>query len=650
MKLFYVFDDIEQFIEINKGQSTIGRSSAATFTIRHDTISKVHTLLNYENGILTIEDMGSSNGTFINGVKITKSEVKPTDNIKVGKVSFRVEMSPEELKMYQAAKGNTTDSDITPTDGVESVVDKPGKKSETYFDLGELKNHLPSTAVSTSNSAAGSPSLIKQTMRNRKNFLLIVGSLTVILLMAIVIFGLNKTDKKQIVEPGVTKLPNDPNNPIMKSEKAIKEGIALFLSQPDKAKEKFKEAQGLFPNNNATSSLVQLAEIWHTSEKNWANVKHSEFRKHLDDIRIEDEGQPGAILFNFVNEMTKLEKFEQENENKYAEIITLLSNYKIEDANQKLVEISKESVFFEIAGKKIKQTKFKLIEDLKSNIRNARDTENSQEEVKVINRLIAMLPPNEQKEYIERKEKLQASLNKEKIWIQANEKLDKKEYDEARQLFEMIEQTDAHYYEAIAKITEIKEENARQNIHIMYDVSGEGKAALKIITDSMSTKFNDLYDKIKKVDFLYSEALRKGENNPDDISAHTMLKDIMKLEINPENEYHKRAKKLLEEWTDPEQICKRKLKLAAEKIKLRDYANARLICKEIFDLKNDFDVTSITKQIDKYVGDELNANYRNGRTNEIKKSTLQKLAKIVMIGDSNYDYIQTELLEFDPPK
>ena len=50
MKLFYVFDDIEQFIEINKGQSTIGRSSAATFTIRHDTISKVHTLLNYENG------------------------------------------------------------------------------------------------------------------------------------------------------------------------------------------------------------------------------------------------------------------------------------------------------------------------------------------------------------------------------------------------------------------------------------------------------------------------------------------------------------------------------------------------------------------------------------------------------------------------
>ena len=649
VKLYYTFDNIEQFIEINKGQSTIGRSSSATFTIRHDTISKIHTLLVFENSILTIEDTGSSNGTFINGVKITKSEVKPNDNLRIGKVAFRIEMTAAELSAYQAAKGETTtDNDLTPVEGVEAVTDNPGHRSDTFFDLAELKSQSSPPATLDAQAKAV-PTALQLILGNRKNLLLITGSFLVLLLMVVVIANLKNQSNATVVTPNTPNIPKSIDKQI-KYEQLAKEGIELFLNQPVEAKKKFKEALGLVANNNAISSLVQLCEIWQKGEMNWAKISHLEFRKNLDDIRLEDEGQPGAILYSFVNYMTKLEKFEQENENKYAEVLALLDKFKLEDAKQKIDEISKSSVFFEIAVRKSKQAKLNLIETYKNGIRTARDAGNSQEEVKVIIRLIAMLPVAEQQEYITRKDKLQSSLNKENIWKQANEKLKANDYDEARQLFEMIEQTDTRYYEAVDKLAFIKEENARQNIHVLYDIKGEGKAALKIIADTMSIKFNDLGDKIKKVDFMYNEAIRKGTNDPDDQSAQTLLEQILIVETNPENEYYKRVKNLLAEWKDITQLCNRKYKVAIDKIKGKDYIGARLLCKEIKDLKEDFDTKSVMTSLEKYIASELNSYVRNGKTNEIKKSALLNLSTIVLIGDKDHDTIHEQLLELENPQ
>jgi pSer/pThr/pTyr-binding forkhead associated (FHA) protein len=454
VKLYYSFDGIEQFLEINKGQSTIGRSSSATFTIRHDTISKIHTLLNYDNHVLSIEDMGSSNGTFINGVKITKSEVKPTDHLKVGKVAFRIEMTEEEIKNYNEVKKGSTDDDATPAEGVEVVASEEGQKSETFFDLAEIKSQVPPPAVSAESGNKAVPTTVQLILGNRKNLLLVVGSATVLLLMVVVISSLNKP-----LTPNGTKTTTakeDPFSKQIKYEKLMKEGADIFLNSPDKAKLKFQEALILFKDNNATSSMIELCDIWQKSEMNWAKVQRSELRKAIDDIGRESEGQPEAILYKFIKDMSKLEKFEQENENKYAEIIVLVGKYKIDEAMTRLEDISKSSVFYEIANKKIAQSKFNLIEETKKRIRNARDSLNPQEEVRNINFLVTMIPAAEQKEYLVRKEKLLGSLNKENIWKQANEKLKSNDFDDARQLYEMIEQTDEHYYEAVDKLAFIK--------------------------------------------------------------------------------------------------------------------------------------------------------------------------------------------------
>lgn len=650
MKLYYTFDDIEQFIEISKGQTTIGRSSAATFTIRHDTISKVHALLTYENGILTIEDMESSNGIFVNSVKIKKSEVKPTDNLKIGKVSFRIELSPEELSAYKAINGGGKDDDATPAEGVEAISDNPGLKSETFFDLAEL-NKLNSNAPSAVASPNQPASAAKMILGNRKTLLLVVGSLTVILLMAIVVFSLNNVSdpksRKILVDPATNAFRDNQ----IEFEKRMKEGLGLFLNSPHLAKEKFLSAQKLLPNNNAISSLIQLSEIWNTGEKNWMKVPRADFRKNIDDIRNEDEGQSGAILYDFINEMTRLEEFEKKNENVFAEINLLITKFSFEEALTRVADIPPTSVFHDIANKKIAQAKVNLMEELKVRVSNARGAGDAPEEVKLINKLLPMLAAADQKDYVVRKEKLQRELNKETLWKQGVEALEvKKDLDAAKQIFDLFEPVDPHYYEAVEKLSFIKDENARQNIKTLYDVAGEGKAALKIIADTMSVKLNDLADKISKVDSLYSQAILKGESNPDDKNAQILLEQLLEVEQNPENAYHKKAKKLLADWKDPTQICNRKYVLAQEKIKVRDFATARQILKEIREMSSDFNISDVMKSIDKYVQFELNSNVRNARTLEMKRSTLVKLSKIVLLGDNDYDFVTNSLMEMDAAK
>jgi len=650
MKLYYTFDDIEQFIEVPKGQTTVGRSSAATFTIRHDTISKVHALLTYENGILTIEDMESSNGTFINSVKIKKSEVKPADNLKIGKVAFRIELSPEELSGYNAKKKDGGDDDATPAEGVEAVVDNPGLKSETFFDLAELNKISANNAVgaSTANAPVSTAKII---LGNRKTLLLVCGSLTIILLMVIVVVNLNNVSGAKNNKVLVNSSTNTFRDNQIQFEQIIKEGVGLFLNSPQLAREKFVSAKKLLPNNNAVSSLIQLCDIWNNGEKNWMKVSRTEFRKNIDDIRNEDEGQSGAILYDFVNDMTRLEEFEKKNENLFAEINTLINKFNFEEALSKVSEIPTSSMFHDIASKKIAIAKQNLTEEFRVRVANARSAGDAPEEVKLINKLLPMIPAAEQKDYIVRKEKLQRELDKEDLWKQGLQALNvKKDLDAAKQIFEIFESGDPHYYEAMEKLVFIKEENARQNIKMLYDVAGEGKAALKIIADTMSVKFNDLADKISKVDSLYSQAILKGESNPDDKNAQTLLEQLLEVEQNPENAYHKKAKQLLADWKDPSQICARKYALAREKIKIKDYIMARQILKEIRDTSPDFNITEVMKNIEKYVQFELNSNVRNARSLEIKRATLTKLSKIVMLGDNDYDFVKNSLMEMDAAK
>ena len=68
----------------------IGRGQQASFRIPHGQISRRHCELLESKGSVFIRDLGSTNGTMVNGNKVSTSEVKQGDKIQLGKVQIMV--------------------------------------------------------------------------------------------------------------------------------------------------------------------------------------------------------------------------------------------------------------------------------------------------------------------------------------------------------------------------------------------------------------------------------------------------------------------------------------------------------------------------------------------------------------------------------
>lgn len=79
---------LSQVIDIAKSELLIGRSTACDLTIADPLVSRRHARLVITAGVGHIEDLGSDNGTFVNGERITSAAVTDGDLIEMGKAQF----------------------------------------------------------------------------------------------------------------------------------------------------------------------------------------------------------------------------------------------------------------------------------------------------------------------------------------------------------------------------------------------------------------------------------------------------------------------------------------------------------------------------------------------------------------------------------
>ncbi len=65
-------------------QIVIGRSSELDMVLVEDMVSRKHALIDARDGAIEIEDLGSTNGTFVNGEKVKRCRLKEGDRILIG--------------------------------------------------------------------------------------------------------------------------------------------------------------------------------------------------------------------------------------------------------------------------------------------------------------------------------------------------------------------------------------------------------------------------------------------------------------------------------------------------------------------------------------------------------------------------------------
>jgi pSer/pThr/pTyr-binding forkhead associated (FHA) protein len=70
---------------------TLGRATRADFIVDAAMVSRVHCrLTSMQDGKLEVEDLRSTNGTFVNDRKVKKAVLAPGDRLRVGRVELLV--------------------------------------------------------------------------------------------------------------------------------------------------------------------------------------------------------------------------------------------------------------------------------------------------------------------------------------------------------------------------------------------------------------------------------------------------------------------------------------------------------------------------------------------------------------------------------
>src|SRR5690606_35859247 len=73
------------------GIAIVGRDEAADIAVPVSHLSRQHAQLQVAGQFLLVKDLGSTNGTFLNGERITQGRARPGDKLKFDVVTFVVE-------------------------------------------------------------------------------------------------------------------------------------------------------------------------------------------------------------------------------------------------------------------------------------------------------------------------------------------------------------------------------------------------------------------------------------------------------------------------------------------------------------------------------------------------------------------------------
>ncbi len=81
----------DQSIDLQLGRTlVVGRAVTSDIPIYDPTISRTHAEIALTTAGVKIKDLGSSNGTFLNGARVTEAEAAESDIVTFGKVAFKV--------------------------------------------------------------------------------------------------------------------------------------------------------------------------------------------------------------------------------------------------------------------------------------------------------------------------------------------------------------------------------------------------------------------------------------------------------------------------------------------------------------------------------------------------------------------------------
>ncbi|MEZ6126047.1 MAG: FHA domain-containing protein [Planctomycetaceae bacterium] len=130
---WFVLNMLAQLIPINGGPpitltkpiTVVGRSSRlCDLAVDHGSVSKMHCILVKTDGLIYMRDLGSTNGTRVNGQRVLRGALLPGDQISFSGAVYRIHLGPDPLL---SAGGVDLIADPTGMQPVEPQPAAPGR-------------------------------------------------------------------------------------------------------------------------------------------------------------------------------------------------------------------------------------------------------------------------------------------------------------------------------------------------------------------------------------------------------------------------------------------------------------------------------------------------------------------------------------------
>lgn len=106
-------------ILIQRDVTVVGRQKdQCDLVLDRSSISKLHCLIVRTDGLLFIRDLGSTNGTKVNGQRVIRGALLPGDELAFASEKFRVEMGPDLPEEPEDVHGAQTEEIRLPPKGL----------------------------------------------------------------------------------------------------------------------------------------------------------------------------------------------------------------------------------------------------------------------------------------------------------------------------------------------------------------------------------------------------------------------------------------------------------------------------------------------------------------------------------------------------
>jgi pSer/pThr/pTyr-binding forkhead associated (FHA) protein len=163
-------------LELKAEKTTIGRVDDNAFQLSEPSVSSHHCEILLRGNDVVVKDLNSTNGTFINGEKITETVLKPGQILRLGQIEMRLETDA-------GAGAAPVEAKKKPLDQTRAIPQKGVKLNE--FEQGTQKAKFEKNSPFAKNT-------------NKANVIFIsVGAVLVVVIIIFVVIGIMKTGPAQ---------------------------------------------------------------------------------------------------------------------------------------------------------------------------------------------------------------------------------------------------------------------------------------------------------------------------------------------------------------------------------------------------------------------------------------------------------------------